>query len=144
MPTGGNVCDCIGATFGLGTQCDFDTPEIREALIRRLDDQNIEAKCEALLGLARRKDARVIPHIEKSLRAEWVGQMVIEAAGYAASSDLVAALEDLPSWWEDVPKDLLELALNRCKGKSDLDEEKYWFVEDETVVPPWALDKENS
>ena len=105
------------ATFGLGSISSLDTPEIREAFIQRLDDPNTEVISEALVGLARRKDTRVTPHIEASLRAEWVGELVIEAAGHVASSDLITALEELTSWWEDVPKDVLERALNRCKGK---------------------------
>ena len=52
------------ATFGLHNRRTLDTPEIREAFIRRLDDPNTEVRSEALVGLARLKDARVIPHIE--------------------------------------------------------------------------------
>jgi len=65
------------AIFGLGSQCHFDTQEIREALYQRMDDPHIEARCEALVGLAVRKDVRVIPYIEKALRAKWVGELVM-------------------------------------------------------------------
>lgn len=46
------------ATFGLGTQLDTDTPEIREALAARLDDSYDDAAEEAATGLARRGDPR--------------------------------------------------------------------------------------
>jgi HEAT repeat protein len=43
------------ATFGLGTQIDWDTPAIRAALLERLDDVDFDTRCEAINGLARRK-----------------------------------------------------------------------------------------
>jgi HEAT repeat protein len=131
------------ATFGLGTQSCLDMQEIRAALFRCLDDEHFETRCEALVGLARRKDARTIPFIKKALRADWVGDLVIEAAGYIASPDLVTALEDLPSWWEDVDKELFEGALNRCKGLSDPEKDFYWAADDEIVVPDWARAQTN-
>jgi hypothetical protein len=37
------------ATFGLGTQSDVDTPEVRSALLERLNDPDLETRCEALV-----------------------------------------------------------------------------------------------
>jgi hypothetical protein len=45
------------ATFGLGTQCDADSHEIREALRKRLDDSFREPLDEAVWGLVKRKDS---------------------------------------------------------------------------------------
>jgi hypothetical protein len=42
------------ATFAIGTQCDVDGPEIREALGRRLVDADEEVRGEAMVGLATR------------------------------------------------------------------------------------------
>ena len=39
------------ATFAIGTQCDVDGPEIREALGRRLVDADEEIRGEAMVGL---------------------------------------------------------------------------------------------
>jgi len=48
------------ATFGLGAQIDTDTPAIREALVARLDEADEEIRREAIVGLARRGDFRVL------------------------------------------------------------------------------------
>jgi HEAT repeat protein len=49
------------ATFSLGVQIDRDTPELRDALAARLDDPNLDARSEAIRGLARRRDERALP-----------------------------------------------------------------------------------
>jgi HEAT repeat protein len=49
------------ATFGLGEINSLDTPEIREALYCRLGDTDEETQYEALRGLVRCGDLRVVP-----------------------------------------------------------------------------------
>jgi HEAT repeat protein len=56
------------ATFGLGTQLEADTPEVREALARRLDDPDGVTCAEALVGLAKRQDVRIVPKLREILR----------------------------------------------------------------------------
>jgi HEAT repeat protein len=68
------------ATFELGDMVATDTPELREALLRRLTDSNAEVRGEALLGLARRKDARVLEPLQEALSAPNVLVLVVEAA----------------------------------------------------------------
>jgi HEAT repeat protein len=68
------------ATFGLGTMIESDTPEIRAALVERLDDTDGDTAAEAMAGLAHRKDPRATEPVLKALTAEWVGSLVIEAA----------------------------------------------------------------
>lgn len=47
------------ATFGLGSQIDWDTEKIRTALWNRVLDEEIAPKLEAISGLAQRKDPRI-------------------------------------------------------------------------------------
>lgn len=51
------------ATFGLGAMGKVNTAEIREALRHRLDDADDDTRYEAVCGLARCGDQRVIPDL---------------------------------------------------------------------------------
>jgi methionyl-tRNA formyltransferase len=58
------------ATFALGTLAPQDTPELRDALADRLDDEDLETRVEAVHGLAVRGDARAVePALELLGRA---------------------------------------------------------------------------
>ncbi|MEO8028172.1 MAG: HEAT repeat domain-containing protein [Bryobacteraceae bacterium] len=48
------------ATFAVGVLGSADTPEIREALFARTADPDIDTREEAMVGLAKRKDPRVV------------------------------------------------------------------------------------
>lgn len=67
------------ATFGLGQLIEADNADIREALRSRLTDADPDTRLEAISGLARRKDAGVIPHIVDALDAGEVGAPIFEA-----------------------------------------------------------------
>lgn len=112
------------ATFGLGTQIETDTPEIREALHVRLSDEDAETRGEALVGLAKRRDPRVVPAILK----EWeqhdeTGILSIEAAETMGDPVLLPQLEKFLAtmeWSEDDSyfKSQLERAIVACRGES--------------------------
>lgn len=68
------------ATFGLGSLTERDTPELRAALVARLDDDDPTVQGEALVGLARRRDDRGRPHLRDLLAARDVGPLELEAA----------------------------------------------------------------
>ncbi len=91
------------ATFGLGVMSDADAPEIRDALARRLDDAFLDARQEAIAGLAKRRDRRVLPALIAALETpDEATRVVIDAAcamlglkeesGTPEPSDLAAAL----------------------------------------------------
>jgi HEAT repeat protein len=69
------------ATFGLGTQCDVDSPQIRDALRMRLNDGFKEARDEAIWGLAQRKDEQGLNMLIDRLSAEhWIAGDEMAAA----------------------------------------------------------------
>ena len=101
------------ATFGLG-QSSVDTPAVRSALAERLDDADEEVRLEALTGLARRKDERVLPLIDKALASQQVPGLIIEAAGEFGWPGFAPALRALA---EASPGDeMIVEALQRCRG----------------------------
>lgn len=68
------------ATFGIGVLSELDTPAIRDALYQRLDDGHFETHCEAMTGLGKRKDMRVLPALLKYFNEGWEGPSSAEAA----------------------------------------------------------------
>lgn len=57
------------AMFGLGSLWDLDTPEVREALWLGYSDHVDEIRGEALVGLAKRRDKRVLELLPSALEA---------------------------------------------------------------------------
>lgn len=85
------------ATFGLGTQCEVDTDEIRSALFRRIEDDDEETRNEAILGLAKRKVEGVLPALLRELGEDidYLSPLAIEAAGELRSAQLLEPLRKL-------------------------------------------------
>lgn len=81
------------ATFGLASQIDLDTLAIRAALLDRVDDDDPEIRGEALIGLARRHDLRVLEPLRRALAREFYGIWAIEAAEYLADPALYPLLQ---------------------------------------------------
>jgi len=105
------------ATFGLGSQVDIDTAEIRAALFERVTDSHDETRGEALVGLARRRDPRVLGPIIEELSSEHIGILVLEAAETLGDPKLLPALLRLEHDWqgdEDSHVKTLRDALQSC------------------------------
>lgn len=100
------------ATFSLGSLSEVDSPELRAALVARLDDEDDETRGEALVGLAVRKDERVLPHLERELRRSSVGRLALDAAGELGDPSLLPLLRALSVRQAD--DGAIRNALERC------------------------------
>ena len=105
------------ATFGIGSQIDLDTPEIRAALFARLEDANPDVQSEALVGLARRKDPRALPIIADHLQSSDLQLLDLDAAARFADPSLLPLLEqiELDPTDEEAAKCLAD-AIQACRG----------------------------
>ena len=92
------------ATCGLGNAICLDNTRVREALFARLSDTHEETQQEAMYGLAKRKDDRIVVQLSKWLK---------DYPGF--SSDLMAAC--------DLGSPLLLPALNELEGHPDVDQD---------------------
>jgi HEAT repeat protein len=93
------------ATFGLGAQAELDMPEIRDALFRRLSDPHDATRHEAIFGLAKRHDARVIDALKRALEGDDVWELAVDAAKELRGTPLYSHVCDS-----------LERFLNESKG----------------------------
>lgn len=101
------------ATFGLGSTAEDDSPQIREALLARTADAHDETRGEALVGLALRRDLRVIAPLLRELESGCVGRLAVEAARDIGAPELLPALQSIAPWW-DVDPTLLAEAIAAC------------------------------
>ena len=111
------------AVFGLG-QIDADTPGVRDALAARLDDSDDDARCEALVALARTGDPRALEALLDRLEdtATTVWMLELEAASALAHPTLHAPLVALAGGWGDVEDEFavaVRLAIARCHPGAD-------------------------
>lgn len=81
------------AVFGLGVLGDADSPEIRESLLRCLDDPNEDIREEAAVGLGKRQDQRLIPKLLTMLDEPKLTGRVAESAAALLGLD-----QDPPEW----------------------------------------------
>ncbi|HEX8626598.1 MAG TPA: HEAT repeat domain-containing protein, partial [Catenuloplanes sp.] len=76
------------ATFGLARQSAADFAALRDALVRRLADPDLDTRAEAIHGLATRGDRRAIPPLLEALAGPWPGSdpHLIDEALYALAA----------------------------------------------------------
>jgi HEAT repeat protein len=79
------------ATFGIGSMQDADNPKIRDLLWANLQDKDEDVRSEALVGLAYRKDERIIPVLLELLDTN-CRVFELDAAEIIASPLLLARL----------------------------------------------------
>ncbi|MFE6049285.1 HEAT repeat domain-containing protein [Kitasatospora sp. NPDC056446] len=83
------------ATFGLGLEAAGDSERIRGALLERVDDPDPDTAGEALLGLARRGDRRMLTALGAALDDSDPSDILIEAATESAAPELLPVLRRL-------------------------------------------------
>ena len=81
------------AVFGLGVLGDADSPDIREGLLRCLEDADEDVREEAAVGLGKRHDQRLLPRLWAMLDAPELKTRVAEAAVALLGLD-----SDPPKW----------------------------------------------
>ena len=81
------------ATFGLGVQGVCDSAAIRDALMERLADCNGDVRQEAMVGLAKRQDQRVLSSVLSALQEPATTQLAVEAACF-----LLGMENELTDW----------------------------------------------
>jgi len=110
------------ATFGLGQQSDRDTPDIRNAFVRRLEDPDEHGAAyeEAIAGLAKRHDARVFDFVLKAIQENQGSKCVFEAVIDLADPRLLPDLLRLKVEHGNEYKSYegLEEAIAACQGSS--------------------------
>lgn len=106
------------ALFGLGTQIEVDTKEIRDVLFKHSFDKDDQAKQEAIKGLANRDDFRVNNIILEELNSENFGSLLFETIMQIKDGDYY--LPKLKSIYE--------------KSKNDKKINQEWFSDLENCI----------
>jgi hypothetical protein len=97
-------------------QAFYDTPQIRAALIARLDDTDSATRAEACAGLALRPVGNLVDLVgplRGLLARSDAGRIPVIAAGALGSAELYDSLLALRSWWTRDPA-LLDRAIRAC------------------------------
>ena len=76
---------------------------IRDALAARIDDSDVETRCEALLGLAYRQDLRALPYVRDALALANgdVWMLELRAAGALGDPSLHPLVNQHLDGWND-------------------------------------------
>lgn len=127
------------ATFGLGWQLPVDGPAIRAALWERTRDGYRDAREEGIRGLARRRDARVVPLIADLLSGADAHVFTFDAAAFLASEDLIRYLVNYDIVDQGVAEALRECDPANRQRRDDLAWALFTAVNDARPDLPIAL-----
>lgn len=104
------------AAFALGSR-ENDTPQLRDALAHLLFDAAEDTAAEAAYALARRKDPRVLPVLERALLEPASGRLYLEAAAALGDPALLPVLEEVGRRGLADPD--LERAIAACRAPAE-------------------------
>src|SRR3954452_12733836 len=107
-------------TFALAVQIDRDTAEVRDALAARLEDSDVDARAEAIRGLARRRDERALDAALKAASGGGpnVDEAIVLLGASTGNPRLLPHLERLAADTEAAEQygDELQRALDRSRA----------------------------
>ena len=101
------------ATFALGALSTVDTSMLRDALVERLSDSDVDVRGEAMRGLALRKDMRVADAILDELQRPGGSDLAIDAASEMPRNEFLPLLEALVASNPDAEN--VTLAVAECR-----------------------------
>jgi HEAT repeat protein len=84
-----------------------------------LGDEDEVTRLEAMVGLATRKDERVLPALREALSGGEVWDLAVEAAELMGDGSLLTALRALEARGWDVSRDSLADAIRACERALD-------------------------
>ncbi len=115
------------ATFALGSQLGepgdpgfVDTPAVRDALFARIDDTHDDTRWEAIVGLAMRRDHRVLSTLVREVEGDCELSMLMGAARCMAAPELchglraLAASDSRDFWLENGLADAIAACCAGC------------------------------
>jgi HEAT repeat protein len=88
------------ACFTLRLRLNADLPPVREALAARLNDPHDDTRCEALVGLAYRKDPRALEAVTAALQDDEIYLLELEAAAVLGDPSLHPLLAGHIDGWD--------------------------------------------
>ncbi len=88
------------ATFGLAELNDRNSKAICDALFARLKERDTEIRGQALIGLAKRKDPRVLKPLQEELIHKFRGTWSLEAAELFCDPRLYPLLIKMRKFWK--------------------------------------------
>lgn len=112
------------AVFALGSQTEADTPELREALFQALNDDDLEVRGEALVGLASRHDARTKEALLSEWRKDEISALSLEAARELGDPSLLPNLEEIHKLFGDQGDDYFQKNLRDALETLQVDAQK--------------------
>jgi HEAT repeat protein len=80
-----------------------------------ISDPDEDVRAEAVVGLARCGDRRVLPALHRELASDSISNLEVEAASMIGEPDLHPQLLALQGWWK-VDENLLEEAIQACSS----------------------------
>jgi HEAT repeat protein len=102
------------ATFGLGSQVSISTNEIIQALIERVNEQNLAVASEAIIGLAKREYPGCDTWILERLESDHINILLIDACIIVKCKKFLPRLKYWNSITNDGDEKLLKSAINQA------------------------------